>query len=123
MLQLTLGVVWLGPLRHGLVIAGSSVVNAAPATFADADGNKNRSVAATAANVVRPASGRRPGLRFILVSPSPSCDRPYGPAAVHSSFGGRPRPRLRHPGRSHLGSFPNSKTSSSGRPLTLGRAA
>src|SRR6184192_2397264 len=65
MLQSTLGVVWLGPLRHECVIAGSSVVNAAPATFADADGNKNSRVAATAANVVRPASGRRPGLRFI----------------------------------------------------------
>src|ERR687885_2309015 len=41
MLQFTLGVVWLGPLRHGLVIAGSSVVNAAPATFADAVGTRN----------------------------------------------------------------------------------
>src|SRR5919204_401507 len=43
MLQSTLGVMWLGPLRQGFVIAGSSVVNAAPATFADAACTRNGS--------------------------------------------------------------------------------
>src|SRR5919198_6457983 len=71
MLQLTLGVVWLGPLRHELVTAGSSVVKAAPATFEYAPGTRNSKVAATAANVVRPATGRRPGLLFIWCLPLP----------------------------------------------------
>src|SRR5919197_1973413 len=71
MLQSTLGVKWLGPLRHGLVTAGSSVVNAAPATFADAVGTRNSAAAAAATTVVRPASRRRPGLCFIALLPTP----------------------------------------------------
>src|SRR5919201_2899664 len=51
MLQSTLGVVWLGPLRHELVIAGSSVVNAAPATFADAACTRNGNDATAAMSV------------------------------------------------------------------------
>src|ERR671935_1142819 len=43
MLQSTLGVVWLGPLRHAFVTAGASVVNPAPATFAGAACTRNGS--------------------------------------------------------------------------------
>src|SRR5919201_5443324 len=78
MLQLTLGVVWLGPLRHGFVTAGSSVVNAAPATFADAAGKRNSTTAAAATNVKRPAYRRRPRLLLIpppsIAPPSPVVD-------------------------------------------------
>src|ERR687888_966351 len=72
MLKPTLGVVWLGPLRHAFVTAGSSVVNAAPATFGDAVGTRNSAAAAAATTVVRPASRRRPGLCFIALLPTPS---------------------------------------------------
>src|SRR5919201_1705894 len=73
MLQSTLGVVWFGPFRHALVTAGSSVVNAAPATFADAAGKRNSTTAAAATNVKRPAYRRRPRL-LVIAPPSPVVD-------------------------------------------------
>src|SRR5919201_566461 len=73
MLQSTLGVVWFGPFRHALVTAGSSVVNAAPATFADAAGKRNSTTAAAATNVKRPAYRRRPRL-LVIAPPSPLVD-------------------------------------------------
>src|SRR5919206_3203503 len=110
MLQLTLGVVWLGPFRHGLVTAGSSVVNAAPATFADAAGKRNSTTPAAATSVKRPAYRRRPRLLFIA-PPSPVVDiareekpgrvpvsmREHGrraPFSSRSGFGPQARPSL-----------------------------
>src|ERR687885_762361 len=69
MLQFTLGVVWLGPLRHGLVIAGSSVVNAAPATFADAVGTRNgkdANAATSGTNLIAVRRWRRAPLGSLL---------------------------------------------------------
>src|SRR5919198_2689100 len=76
MLQSTLGVVWLGPLRHEFVIAGSSVVNAAPATFADAAWTRNGNDATAAMSVISLTAvhlwRRAPPESFLFIrAPSP----------------------------------------------------
>src|SRR5438094_4654921 len=88
MLQLTLGVVCDGPLRQAFVTAGSSVVNAAPATFPSADEPTIRS-AATAASVVMPANRR---LTFLLIAfPPPSVGVRLRQAAVRPQNSVAPR--------------------------------
>src|SRR5919201_4873409 len=89
MLQLTLGVVWLGPLRHGFVTAGSSVVNPAPATFASAEEAPSRIATANVAKVRYRRQRRTPRARtaenLFLMSCSPSLLPPHTPCGARAS--------------------------------------